>query len=287
MRTVIVDDEPLARSQLQRLCRAHSDLEVVAEADSGAAAIETIRGHRPDLVLLDVELRDMTGFDVLAALNARNAPLTIMVTAYPQHAAEAFNTQAIDYVTKPVAPQRFGAAIERARARQTSSSIAGLSRQIAEEVRASLRALSLAGPVQLVGEKARCLHFIEPDTVDYIESDGNYVTIHVGEERYITRNSVKNLARLLVPVGFVRIERSLLLNLRRVAFAEKVGRSTFAFTLRTGRRLASGRTYRRHILRSIRLTQFASAGELPASAADGTAVPIAPLGSDGGRANTF
>lgn len=257
MRILIVDDEPLARSRLARLCHEEADLDVVAEVESGAAAIDAIRAHRPDLVLLDVELRDMTGFDVLHSLDAGEEPLAIMVTAYPEHAVRAFETDAIDYLTKPVDVRRFGAAIDRARQRRSQGVGADLRGEIEAEVRAHLGDLrDLGGLRQLVGEKARRLYFIEADKVDYVESDGNYVTIHVGDERYISRNSVKHLARRFAPHGFLRIERSLLVNLRRVAFAERLGHGLFAFTLPNGRRLVSGTTYRRAILNEIRFGQL-------------------------------
>ena len=100
MRIVIVDDEPLARSRLVHLCQEHAGVQVVAQASSGADAIEAIKVHRPDLVLLDVELQDMTGFDVLRSLESREGPLAIMVTAHPEHAMQAFDSGAVHYLAK-------------------------------------------------------------------------------------------------------------------------------------------------------------------------------------------
>ena len=263
MRIMIVDDEPLARSRLAWLCQQESDLDVVAQAESGTAAIDAIRALHPDVVLLDVELRDMTGFDVLHSLDAQEEPLAIMVTAHPEHAVKAFDDEAVDFLTKPVDVQRFGAAIDRARQRHARSAVASLREEIVAEVRASLgeRGQTDSAPHQLVGERARRLYFIETQSVDFIESDGNYVTIHVGEDHYIARNSVKYLAIGLAALGFIRIERSLLVNLRRVAFAERLGNGAFAFTLRSGRRLVSSRTYRRGILNEIRFGQLSSLQE--------------------------
>src|SRR5882762_5922034 len=117
MRIVIVDDEPLARSRLVHLCQEHAGVEVVAQAASGADAIAAIRFHRPDVVLLDVELQDMTGFDVLRSLESREGPLAIMVTAHPEHAMEAFDSDAVHYLAKPVDGRRLVTAIGRARSR--------------------------------------------------------------------------------------------------------------------------------------------------------------------------
>jgi two-component system LytT family response regulator len=240
MRIVIVDDEPLARSRLVHLCQEHAGLQVVAQASSGADAIEAIKVHRPDLVLLDVELQDMTGFDVLRSLESREGPLAIMVTAHPEHAMQAFESDAVHYLTKPVDGRRLVSAIGRARSR--------LSLERSGTAVNSLR--------QITGEKAQRLYFIDVETIDYVESEANYVALHVEDERYLARNTMKHLAGVLGPLGFVRIERSLLINLRRVAFAERLDRGAFEFTLRNGRRLVSSSTYRKGILEEIRRGQF-------------------------------
>jgi two-component system LytT family response regulator len=242
VRIVIVGDEPLARSRLVHLCQEQADLQVVAQAASGADAIEAIKAHQPDLVLLDVELQDMSGFDVLRSLQSTDGPLAILVTAHPEHAMQALDSDAVDYLTKPVDGHRLGSAIGRARNRLSldrSGSTGGLS---------SLR--------QITGEKAHRLYFIDVETIDYVESDANYVALHIGDDRYRARNTIKHLAGVLAPAGFVRIERSVLLNLRRVAFAERLDRGAFVFTLRNGHRLVSSSTYRKGILEQIRRGQF-------------------------------
>jgi two-component system, LytTR family, response regulator len=240
MRVVIVDDEPLARSRLVQLCQEHAGVQVVAQAASGADAIEAIKVHRPDLVLLDVELQDMTGFDVLRSLESREGPLAIMVTAHPEHAMQAFDSGAVHYLAKPVDGRQLVTAIGRAQSR--------LSLERSGSGVDSLR--------QITGEKAQRLYFIDVETIDYVESEANYVALHVDEERYLARNTMKHLAGVLGPLGFVRIERSLLINLRRVAFAERLDRGAFVFTLRNGRRLVSSSTYRKGILEEIRRGQF-------------------------------
>jgi len=106
-------------------------------------------------------------------------------------------------------------------------------------------------PRRLLGERAHKLYFLETENIEYIEADGNYVNIHVGENSYISRNTVKHLAETLAPAGFVRIERSLLVNLRHVAFAERIGHGAFALTLTSGHRLLSTPTYRKGILEAL------------------------------------
>jgi two-component system, LytTR family, response regulator len=253
MRTLIVDDEPLACARLTRMCRQRPELQVVAEAGSGAAAIAAIRAHHPDLVLLDVELQDMTGFDVLRALDIDQGPVAIMVTAHPEYALQAFATEAVDFLTKPVDADRFASAIARAR-RRVSQGERGPAASLPSF--ASGGGVVPGGPAapqaRLVGERAHRLYFLDLPAVDYIESDGNYVIIHSGEERYISRNTLKHLSAVLAPAGFLRIEKSLLINLRRIAFAERIGQGEFAFTMRGGQRLVSSRSYRRAIIEEIR-----------------------------------
>jgi two-component system LytT family response regulator len=241
LRVLIVDDEPLARHQLARLCEQHGDLDVVAQAASGAAAIEAVRAHQPDLMLLDVELNDMSGFDVLRSFTDSRAPLAIIVAPCPERALEAFESNAIDYLTKPVDTSRFGTAIDRARQRHSRAAVT------------EQPAAGGAGTAsKLLGEKARRLYFIDVHAVEYIESDLNYVSIHTADCSYLSRNTMKHLTAALAQFGFVRIHRSLLLNLRRVAFAERIGHGTLAFTLAGGRRLESGPAYRKVILQHLR-----------------------------------
>lgn len=241
VRVLIVDDEFLARACLTRLCAMHPDVQVVGEAESGGRAIELIRSRQPDLLLLDVELVDMSGFDVVSRAAPAGGPLVIVVTAHPEYASRAYEIAATDCLTKPVHPERFAVAMARARERR---SVANFARPDA----VGAQPLSL----RLIGEKSRRLYFIEACDVDYVESDANYVVFHVGESGYLARNSIKHLNRVLGPLGFWRIERSLMVNMSRVEFAERLGNGRIVFTLRGGRRLVSSMSYRASILRELR-----------------------------------
>ncbi|HKU15139.1 MAG TPA: LytTR family DNA-binding domain-containing protein [Steroidobacteraceae bacterium] len=258
MRVVIADDEPQARSHLVQLCRQCGDLDIAAEAASGGEAIQAIQVHRPDLVVLDVELQDMSGFDVLAALEGA-APTTIMVTAHREHALRAFDVEALDFLTKPIDESRFEAAIDRARQRRPQALTADWCEQMTAALCAALdgQMRTPGARTRLLAEKSRRLHFIEPGHVECIEADGNYVVVHTDADRYIARSTLKQLALTLAPLGFLRIERSLLINLPRVAFMEKIGGGCYAFTLRSGRRLVSGEAYGKEIQRKIRYAQLA------------------------------
>ncbi len=236
MRTLIVDHEPCVRETLRNLCESDDSIDEVSEAESGVTAIKMIRARRPDLLLLDVELSDMTGFDVLRSLNDARRPPVIMVTAHEQHAVEAFRIGAIDYLTKPVNADRFATAIKRVHERRKSALVGA---QDPESGLIAANSPRRSPPVRLIGENSHRLYFLAVDDVDYIESCGNYVLIHVGTQKYIRRDTLKRLAVELRDAEFEWIGRSTLVNLARVAFAERLDHGALAFTLKSGARLIS------------------------------------------------
>ena len=236
MRTLIVDHEPCVRETLRNLCESDDSIDEVSEAESGVTAIKMIRARRPDLLLLDVELSDMTGFDVLRSLNDARRPPVIMVTAHEQHAVEAFRIGAIDYLTKPVNADRFATAIKRVHERRKSALVGA---QDPESGLIAANSPRRSSPVRLIGENSHRLYFLAVDEVDYIESCGNYVLIHVGTRKYIRRDTLKRLAVELRDAEFEWIGRSTLVNLARVAFAERLDHGALAFTLKSGARLIS------------------------------------------------
>lgn len=262
MRTVITDNHPQARAHLAELCEQAGDIRIVAQTGSGSAAIEACRTHNPELLLLDTELRDMSGFEVLRALGEQR-PLTILVASDAGHALEAFANEALDYLVKPLNPPRFAAALDRARARNACfTESTTLPQAMRIELPGERRGL---GPLpRLVGERSRRLYFLPVDTIDYIEADANYALIHVGSEEYISRSTLKYLASTLEPFGFLRIERSLLVNVCRAVYAERAGPGEFAFVMRGGKRLESGRTFRSSILKMLRFgTQSGAYARMP------------------------
>jgi two-component system LytT family response regulator len=259
MDLLIVDGEPAARVGLKRVCESAPDMRVVGEAGTGAEALEAVEVLRPDLMLLDAHLPDMSGFEVLRALRRRQQHRTILVTANAQDASGAFAAGALDILIKPVNEQALSASILRARSRGTPRPSDAQRLQAA-----ALRENGVPRPLFLVGEREHRLYPLEPFEIDYIESAGNYVTYHLSNVEYIARESIKRLDGVLAPAGFVRIERSLLLNVRAIAYAEPIGHGTFVFTLTTGARLQSGQTYRDTILAALPLRRRLS-GPLPGS----------------------
>jgi two-component system, LytTR family, response regulator len=258
MNLLIVEQEPAVRARLIELCERGEDLRVIGEASSGRKAIQAVEVLRPNLLLLDAELPDMTGFDVLQALRARYRRRTIMVTPSAQHAATTFTAGALDYLVKPVSAEAFATAILRAQARFMARRATSPDARPAVRPAESGSHLARCQPLILIGEREHRLYPLDPHKIDYIESAGNYVSYHVAGTQYIARESIKRLHAMLYWLGFVRIERSLLLNIRAISYSQPCGRSTFEFTLVSGKQLHSGSAYRDTILRVLPLRRRAS-----------------------------
>jgi two-component system LytT family response regulator len=241
MTLLIVDREPLVRSELAQLCLRASDVHVVGEAQSGGEAIDAAESLSPDVMLIDVALPDMSGFDLLRGAGAVR-PLGIMISHRPDLAERAIAEGAVDYLLKPVTAERFELAIGRVRQRYLLEQAAR-----ADLTRSMLELLGRR-PKILVGERQHRLYPLNIEKIDYIQADGNYVTIRAGNTEYISRDTIKRLTADLAAFGFVRIDRSILLNIRAVEFAEPVGHGTLAFTLHSGACLYSSKTYRSAIL---------------------------------------
>jgi two-component system, LytTR family, response regulator len=250
VKLLIVDDQAQARDNLIQMCRRSEDLQVVGEASCGMAAIDAAAQLSPDVMVTDVQLPDMSGFDLLRAVGSGTRPLGIMVSTVADYAWRAFAEGATDYLTTPLTAERFDRAMSRARHRIAADS--------PEEDHFSWFPSAPSGtapssPRFLVGERQRRLYPLDPKAIDYIEAHGNYVTLHAGKAEYLSRDSIKRLAMQLAERDFIRIERSLLVNAGSVAYAEVAGHGTFALTLGSGVCLHSSATYRDSILRIIPL----------------------------------
>ena len=228
MRTLIVNGEAAARAQLHRLCEGRRDLDVIAEATNGAQAIDVIQASDAELLLLDARLPDMTGFEVLRSVTPEAAPATIMVSTRNEAAQQPSGVN-VNFLYKPVDPPQFNAAVDHAIADTAVADAA------VEETVGGL------WPPRIIGEKSGRIHFLETHAVEYLESAGNYVVAHVGASEFLARATLKFMAARLEPLGFVQIERSLLVNLRQVAHVERQDRGQFCFVMRGGTRLVSSR----------------------------------------------
>jgi two-component system LytT family response regulator len=248
IRVLIVDDERPARTGLRlRLAQARG-FEVVAEAASGRAAIAAIQRHEPDLAFLDIRLPDMNGFEVLRAIPEERRPRVIFVTAHDQHALTAFEVHALDYLLKPIASDRFEAALERAR----SEHVHRLASRVLEELSEGMRAGpsgrdAAAGPATLdrlsIREGAR-VRIVPVASIQWIEASGNYVTVHAGGRALLHRVALTELERQLPPRRFARVHRGAIVNLAEVVEVRCDAHGDGEVALRDGTRVRMSRRYR-------------------------------------------
>ncbi len=253
VRVVLADDEPLARERLRMLLEDHPGYRVVAEAEHGAEAVEAIRRERPDLVFLDVRMPELDGIEVAAALAgeaARGAapPVVIFVTAFEEYALRAFEVDARDYLTKPVDRDRLARALSRAEAVRADRREAekGAPAAVDPSLLAFLESLRRESgyPARfLVRDAKGGMYFVRADEVDWVEAEGNYVALHAGGRRHLVRDTMRDFAAKLSPERFVRIHRSAVVNVDRVARVEPYARGEYTLTLRDGTRLTSSRAH--------------------------------------------
>jgi two-component system LytT family response regulator len=258
MRVLIAARESYERTMLLDLCHLHGDIGSVIAVESGKEALEKIRGNVTDVAFLACELEDMTGFDVLHALNGDARPAAIMLASDDRYAAEALSVAATDYVIHPVSPDRLALALKRAHL-STKPMVRRTAAKKVPTVEKAASAYEDYLPIgygdRLVGERGGRLYFFSPLDIDYIEADSNYVQIHVRAEQYLSRDSMTRLSRLLGNIGFVRISRALLLNTQRVSFAQRQGRGVLAFELLSGERVLSSTGLRLESGTQLKLTR--------------------------------
>jgi two-component system LytT family response regulator len=246
---LVVDDEPLARTGLRLLLEQDAEVATILEAASGREAVELIRGARPDLVLLDVQMPEMDGFAVIEHVGEADMPGVVFVTAHDRYAIRAFETNAIDYLLKPVTASRFTAAMARAKARRPSGPDA------AAQMRALLEAM--ASPQRFVARlavrTAGRIAFVNVADVAWMRAAENYVELHVatgaagGAATHLLHVSMNALEQSLDPSAFIRIHRSVIVNIREIKDVEPAQHGEYVVRLQSGQRLQSGRTYHARI----------------------------------------
>lgn len=242
IRVLIVDDEALARGLLRRFLRPEGDIEIVGEARNGREAIDLIAQHEPDLVFLDVQMPELTGFEVIERLKVQNLPEIIFVTAYDRYALRAFEVHALDYLLKPFSKKRFQAALQRAR-RQVQERVTGSMSFKLERLLAELR----NGPnylQRLAIHEDGGVHFIDAAEIDWVEAAGKYVRVHTGKRSHLVREGLQALEAKLDPDKFLRVHRSALVCLNSIKTIERWFNGNFMILLNNGARVASSRSYR-------------------------------------------
>ncbi len=242
IRSLIVDDEPLARKRIAAFLNDMPGISVIGECGSGREAIKLIREKSPDLLFLDIQMPEVGGFDVLQAIGRENMPIIIFTTAHDQHALKAFEVHALDYLLKPFSRQRFAGAVERARIqfgnlnhREPDPKIAAL----IETLRPEQRHLS-----RFVVRSSQRVVFVKVTDVDWIESAGNYALLHIGAQTHIIRETMQALEKKLCPGSFRRVSRSAIVNLSRIKEIQPMVKGEYTLILETGKHLAMSRSLR-------------------------------------------
>jgi two-component system LytT family response regulator len=242
MGILVADDEKPARRRLLDLLRQEPGIASVWEATDGQMAVDLIHSCHPDIVFLDVKMPELDGLGVIDAVGIAAMPLTIFVTAYDEHAIRAFEANALDYLLKPYSDQRFRSAMSRARGRLDERGL----REFAKRVQQMLTPEVVNDPpLERIVIKGRgTTRFLDVTEVECIEAAGMYVVLHTGGKELLHRTSLTDIEAKLDPRHFIRIHRSAIVNLARVAHMEPISHGEFEVVLKSGKRVRLSRTYR-------------------------------------------
>jgi two-component system, LytTR family, response regulator len=238
---LIVEDEPLAREGLRDLLAKDPDISVIREARDGCEAVSAIQQAKPDLVFLDVQMPEVDGFEVVRRIGAEHMPAVVFVTAHDQYAIQAFEINALDYLLKPVIEARFVKALARAKARIRSALATDSSARIVDllESMACPRRYLQRVAVRSAGKAV----LLRMDEVDWMEGAENYVQLHTGRSSHLLQVTMNALEKSLDPEKFLRVQRSIIVNLDRVKDLKPAAHGEYTITLRDGTCLRTGRTY--------------------------------------------
>ena len=246
IRTLIIDDVQLARERLKRCLADHPDVEIVGECDNGDKAVKDIRALSPDLIFLDVQMPALDGFGVLDALKAERMPVVIFVTAYNEYAIQAFEVNALDYLLKPVDCERLTKAVQRAKAHLAQPARADDLGDVNRRFRAMLEDIKTGSKflkrltIKLTGRTI----LLPTDEIDWIETYGNYLKVRAGRESHLIRGTMQSLETKLDPEKFVRVHRSVIVNIEKVKEIYPRSNGDQDLVLQNGQQLMLSRNYR-------------------------------------------
>ncbi len=246
IKTLIVDDEPLARDRVKRFLRDEGDIKIIGECGNGTEAIGAINEHKPELVFLDIQMPAKNGFEVVKALDPKSMPSIIFVTAYDQYALQAFDVHALDYLLKPFNRERLHRAVAHAREHIEHKSLGNIDDRLASliaDIRGEKKYLE-----RLVVKSVGRVFFLKTDEIDWIEAAGNYVKLHTGRESHMIRETMNGIESKLNPEKFLRIHRSTVVHIDRIKELHPMFSGDYAVILRNGTELALSRNYRERFL---------------------------------------
>jgi two-component system, LytTR family, response regulator len=256
IKAFIVDDEALAREAIRLRLASERDIEVIGEAEDGPSAVRQIEQLHPDLLFLDVQMPEMSGFDVIEKVAPTHLPIVVFVTAYDQYALRAFETHALDYLLKPFTAKRFESALDRARLEVAKSGDEETHRQLLAMLRERARAQQPVSHdtgakqylTRLTVKHDHRIALIRVDDIDWIESSANYACLHLGTSTCVVRMTMQELERRLDPAKFARIHRSSIVQIDRIREIVPAWHGDFDLTLKDGTLLRLTRNYRSRLL---------------------------------------
>ena len=239
---LVADDEAPARQRIIDVLGRNSKVAAIIEAPNGLSAVDIIQNRRPDLVLLDVQMPELNGLEVIAAVGAERMPITVFVTAYDEHAIRAFEANALDYLLKPFSDERLEITMARATRRMDERSMQEFGRRILDMVSMTpARDLPLD---RLVVKSGGSTRFVRVADIDWIEAAGVYANLHIGGKELLYRTALSDLAERLDPVRFIRVHRSAIVNIESILRLEPIFHGEFEVVLKDGSRSKISRTYR-------------------------------------------
>ena len=245
IRVVIVDDENPARRKVGRFLAAEEDFEIAGEAGTGLEAVRLIESLSPDLVFLDVQMPELDGFGMLEKVGVEEGPEIIFVTAYDEYTLRAFDVHALDYLLKPVNPERFHKALGRARARLQNKLSERLNSRLLALMESHRREDKLAARFAIKTPQGALL--VNADDVDWVEAAGNYVRLRSGAQSHLLSETIGGMENRLDPRKFLRIHRSRIVNMERIKLLRPLFHGEYEIVLKDGTRLTSGRAYSERI----------------------------------------
>ena len=250
IRTLVVDDEPAARSRLSRLLAQDPEIELIGECRNGGEAVESIGKHKPDLVFLDVEMPGMTGFEVVTRVGKAHMPFVVFVTAHDQYALKAFDVNAVDYLLKPYDDERFQSSLAKAKKHLEMRTNSKLTGKLLDLMREHMQAKSEYTEQFIIKEKGR-EYKIPVDDIIYLRAEGNYLHLQLKDKHHLYRMTMNAVETELDPVRFLRIHRSYMVHNTHVRSHRYSGNNEFIFSMANGERIVSGRSYKEQIAKTL------------------------------------